>query len=65
MNKKNAIIEEVCSIFIAVTITLTLFSNFDTLDNIGIGFKTIFIGLSSGITYEVLEFLRNFLKKER
>lgn len=65
MNKKNAIIEEVCSIFIAVTITLTLFSNFDTLDNIEIGFKTIFIGLLSGITYEVIEFLRTFLKKER
>lgn len=65
MNKKNAIIEEVCSIFIAVTITLTLFSNFDTLDNIEIGFKTIFIGLLSGITYEVMKFLRKFLKKER
>ena len=65
MNKKRSIMDEICSIFVAVTIAISLFSRFDTLDNLEQGFKTIFIGLLSCITYEVLEFLRNFLTKER
>lgn len=65
MNKKHIVKKETGSIFIAVILTLTLFSNFDTLDNIEIGLKTILIGLLSSITYEVIEFLRNFLTKER
>lgn len=65
MKKKHIVKKETGSIFIAVILTLTLFSNFDTLDNIEIGLKTILIGLLSSITYEVIEFLRNFLTKER
>lgn len=65
MNQKHIVKKETGSIFIAVILTLTLFSNFDTLDNIEIGLKTILIGLLSSITYEVIEFLRNFLTKER
>lgn len=65
MNKKHKIIYEFCSIFVAVTIAISLFSRFDSLNNLELGFKTIIIGLLSGITYEVLEFLRKFLTKER
>jgi hypothetical protein len=65
MNKKHTIIYEFCSIFVAVTIAISLFSRFDSLNNLELGFKTIFIGLLSGMTYEVLEFLRKFLTKER
>ena len=64
MNKKH-IVEETGSIFIAVIIILTLFNNFDTLKNIEPGVKTVLIGLLSSITYKVMEFLRNFLAKER
>ena len=65
MNKKHTIIDEFCSISVAVTIAISLYSRFDTLNNLELGFKSIFIGLLSGITYEVLEFLRKFLTKER
>ena len=65
MNKKHTIIYEFCSIFASVTMSISLFSRFYTLNNLELGFKTIFIGLLSGIIYEVLEFLRKFLTKER
>jgi|GEM_PF-5659368 hypothetical protein len=65
MKKKNIVKEETGSIFIAVIIILTLFNNFDTLNNIEPGVKTVLIGLLSSITYKVIEFLRNFLAKER
>ena len=65
MKKKNIVKEETGSIFIAVIIILTLFNNFDTLNNIEPGVKTVLIGLFSRLTYKVIEFLRNFLAKER
>ena len=65
MNKKHIVKYETGSIFISVIIILTIFNNFDTLNNIEPGVKTVLIGLLSSITYKVMEFLRNFLAKER
>lgn len=65
MNKNHIVKEETGSIFIAVIIILTIFDNFDTLNNIEPVIKTVLIGLLSSITYKVIEFLKNFLAKER
>lgn len=65
MNKKHIVKDETGSIFIAVIIILTIFNNFDTLNNIEPGVKTVLIGLLSSITYKAIEFLKNFLAKER
>lgn len=65
MNKNHIVKEETGSIFIAVIIILTIFDNFDTLNNIEPVIKTVLIGLLSSITYKVIEFLRKFLTKKR